>query len=556
MKMIKAVLDNKVFRITVLLVIVGLNVLRVRYGVDFTDETWYVAEPFIVAKGAVPFAEVWSQAPGFTIPLFWFFKLYLYIVGSTDGIVLFSRILYLIWSTGVVFLTYFMCKKNFSVYFFYPALCISVYSIFDINYNTIGLFYSFLSMMILFARGEDEKNQKMVAFVSGLSMARSVLGTPSTFVMAIASLIALVICKRMREAIFYVIGGGSLAVIVVAVISYLKGIRTLLFGLKCILVYGSYKMVPTVNVWYTIKNSVNLDAFVAVLSIYVLIKLVVNNKQIQKRIIVVMLWSVFLFGLYYGLKYDISLTLFYGFFEGFFAYAEMEKEEKSNSVFKGLLIIQIINLFWYISSSLMSWSKFSAREYILFLNFLISAFFLIELLKKWGTANSKSDCLYLIMCIVLIVSNYSSVYRDRVIYLLDETVESGIWKGCITNKEKANAILFFEDVIDKNTKDNEDILFMDWASWGYLMSNGDAFSPTTLSPEFYSYGVSNTKIFEYYFDMKGKFPDKIIYCDYGRDDELSIENDEWDFNKYVNSYYVQTCNTEDNGYRVIVYEHD
>ena len=75
---------------------------RIRYGIDFTDESWYVAEPYIAAKGAHPYSEIWEQAPGFVFPLVFVYRLFLMINGGTEGIFLFSRCLYLVWLLVVV----------------------------------------------------------------------------------------------------------------------------------------------------------------------------------------------------------------------------------------------------------------------------------------------------------------------------------------------------------------------------------------------------------------------------------------------------------------------
>ena len=47
---------------------------RMQRGVDITDETWYVAEPYLVSQGQlIPYVDNWTQSPGFSIPLAFFF---------------------------------------------------------------------------------------------------------------------------------------------------------------------------------------------------------------------------------------------------------------------------------------------------------------------------------------------------------------------------------------------------------------------------------------------------------------------------------------------------
>lgn len=59
--------------------------------VDFIDTIWYVAEPYLVAKGAVPYLNSWSQVPGFTIPLANIIKMYEKLNNGTEGIFCFLQ---------------------------------------------------------------------------------------------------------------------------------------------------------------------------------------------------------------------------------------------------------------------------------------------------------------------------------------------------------------------------------------------------------------------------------------------------------------------------------
>ena len=87
------------FGTEILLVLVGIICLinRVFKGVCYTDEMWYISEPYVVSQGAIPFVNNWTQSPGFVFPLAIIYKLFVSINKGTDGIVLFSRIIYLLW---------------------------------------------------------------------------------------------------------------------------------------------------------------------------------------------------------------------------------------------------------------------------------------------------------------------------------------------------------------------------------------------------------------------------------------------------------------------------
>ncbi|MDD3138577.1 MAG: hypothetical protein PHX08_06360 [Lachnospiraceae bacterium] len=93
---------------------VGLLCLlyRIKFGIDFTDETWYCAEPYLIAKGAIPYVDNWSQAPGFTFPMFLIYKIFLFFNNGTEGIILFSRGLYVLWSCLILIIVWKLFNKK------------------------------------------------------------------------------------------------------------------------------------------------------------------------------------------------------------------------------------------------------------------------------------------------------------------------------------------------------------------------------------------------------------------------------------------------------------
>ena len=63
---------RKYVALTVEILLVAVTVILIAYrmmrGINLGDECWYVAEPYVVSQGAVPFLNNMTQASGFTIP--------------------------------------------------------------------------------------------------------------------------------------------------------------------------------------------------------------------------------------------------------------------------------------------------------------------------------------------------------------------------------------------------------------------------------------------------------------------------------------------------------
>ena len=149
---------------------------------------------------------------------------------------------------------------------------------------------------------------------------------------------------------------------------------------------------------------------------------------------------------------------------------------------------------------------------------------------------------------------FTHVYRDESISNMAFKVEKGIWKGCYTTKERADKVVWLENTIRGITEKTDKVLFLDWASFAYLMSNGNAFTPTTLDPQGYHQRVNRPELIQDYFEIKQDIPDKIIYIEYGYEKSLSIENESWRFNEFVHANYVFKTSKCMDEYRVLLYE--
>ena len=119
MKLKKEVCFKVTFSALITIICLVCMVCRIRYGVDFSDEAWYVAEPYIVSQGATPYVDLWTQASGFTFPLCFVYDIFVSLNNSTEGIFLFSRIVYVIWVFVLGFVTCILVKKYLSFFIYH-----------------------------------------------------------------------------------------------------------------------------------------------------------------------------------------------------------------------------------------------------------------------------------------------------------------------------------------------------------------------------------------------------------------------------------------------------
>jgi len=84
-------LAEKILAVGVFLYTFCLAYYRIRFGVDFTDEAYYAVLTQRFALGDTPFVDEFNLRQAAAVLLVPSYKLYLQIVGSTDGIILFLR---------------------------------------------------------------------------------------------------------------------------------------------------------------------------------------------------------------------------------------------------------------------------------------------------------------------------------------------------------------------------------------------------------------------------------------------------------------------------------
>lgn len=561
MKLKKEVCFKVTFSALITIICLVCMVCRIRYGVDFSDEAWYVAEPYIVSQGATPYVDLWTQASGFTFPLCFVYDIFVSLNNSTEGIFLFSRIVYVIWVFVLGFVTCILVKK-IPFIFYLPYIMAGVNALYDINYNTIGQFYSLFVLAVLFIREESiAKINFGIGLLAGICMARSIIGTPYTIIVFVLSLFFLIIKKRYSTLSGFVIGNALMAIITISYCSIKgNGIYSIFYGLKCFLIDGAYQNItPHYNFidalsqqFIAYKNMWICLAVLGVIKILFLFVPVSAPKQSFQKSTAITILVFFLWGICQGFEHGNLYYLIYGtFFCGIFLYLFLGKQQQ----YEGVAIIILINVLWYYMASLGNIYGFYGRQYILMLSTVVSLWGVYLLCKdRRVQIRIGVYCMAIACCILVICSNYSNVYRDEEINKLDSKVEEGVWKGCYTTKEQKEGIDFFEREIKELTNPGEKVLFLDWASFGYLISDGQPFNSSTYDTMCYSYSVNNPQIMYDYFDLKKDIPDKIIYIDYGRDEKLSIEDKQWLFNEFINEFYDYRTSDSMNEYRIVIYE--
>ena len=122
----------------------GLLRYRLPFGVDHGDEAFYSAMPYSFLLGNRPYVDELAMHQNAGLLLLPFFKVYLAIAHSTDGIILFNRYLYFVHALFCSYTAFRFTLRvsRLSTALWAAALVVSFayYNLFALSYNTFGAF--------------------------------------------------------------------------------------------------------------------------------------------------------------------------------------------------------------------------------------------------------------------------------------------------------------------------------------------------------------------------------------------------------------------------------
>lgn len=570
------ILFNKYLNLFIFFFCCANLLYRVNFGIDIIDEAWYFGENFLVSQGAVPFVDNFSHAPGVTFPLSLCYKLFiLFNGGDTSGIVLFSRYLFVFWEITILLLVFYFVKKidnKFSLIFLVPLLYIfSVSPLFHINYNTIGQYYLPLFLVLVIysiCNCKHLKTKYYILFFCGVLIARTVIATPSIFVSVVIVFVILLCYRKYKEALVIAFGGLFFTCLLLFFILSNSSFEKLVSALKILITDWPYQHLGSTNTFF--ENLQILIYFLIPAVLFIILS--ICFKLICFRILTNYLFLSFIQKLLVLLPVTVGLCclLQKDGYEKFiqFSWFIPIVIRLIYSLKKQILIkINVINLILFVyfvtfvCSSLLGYYGFSMRRYYFFLVPIVLSYYSIILVlpSKIYQVFVYSSLLAIstLLSFLLYKNSYDLLFESK-FNALDNTVKinEGIYKGLYTNTNYYPSIVELECYLKKITNNEDDILYLDWASFGYVMGKGNGLTPSAIAGWEAIYNYNNPNYLLEYFCMKKKFPTKIIYVDYSYDCtyHISIVRDNWLFNKFVKSNYIQKSTYINSLFKVIVYD--
>lgn len=544
-------------------IVVLISFIRIFFGTELTDEAYYISDAIKIVHGNIPFAyNNVTFGTGFTfliIPLVFIYEL---IIPGMEGVFLFTRISYFVFWLTTLLLGFRILRKNYKKnYALLVTMLMVPYtagpSIFNFSYNTIPCALSYLSALLLFDAIENGCKYKNFRYaLIGFLMSLTVLAQPGY---AFAVLVfAILIFSRVKEVsekfkAFFLCALGfvtELLIVFIPIIikvgleDLLKGMTNMFYDLGGEAVTNASSQSLLERLLDGINRHKAIIPFlvvVAVLALGVIVFLIVKKKRIAFE-----LWAVLLSLCIAGFR---MIGVDYGCWRiGFLS-----------SIFCVLLIIcgkakkHPILLYLSIYPILFSAGEMIAFNSKAFLSRFTAAvptlvcFFLVVLEDNKGKARKVNYVSVAVCILALIIGKYSYVYRDESIPLLNTRVDSGVYKGIMTTKARAKDLPECERYLNSFIKEGDRYTARDNVPTAYLMiHNGEMLDIRTWDSLQYSYGGNNPRDLYSYYERRKAIPDKFVYLNFGRDEIMSIELQDFKFNDFIDSYYSKIDDFEMN----------
>lgn len=455
-------------------VAMGLVVMlwRLGYGADFSDEAWYLATPYRFVLGAQPYVDELFLMQGSGLVLYPLVKLFVWVQGSADGIILFGRICYLLFSVSIAAFVYTQLLKWMRPWVaVFVAATMVVFVPFHLpalSYNTLALGFFSLSIWLHY------RGRRFDYLMAGVFSGLAILAHPSYLFGIVFQTLVVASDRNLKAFGYYALGGLSVGTI-----------PFLFFGVHPLDVWDNYLVTKTMNKAF--GNVMNWDKIVRIWGelgvsrvfhweLLLLVGAVYWHKR-HKISWLVALLSFLLVPLMYmrvraaaggmglhGVSFYISLM-------GLLFFWCCKNPDWR--LFKTAWLPAVVAAF---GVSLASYNGLGTVGIPMVASMVVSFVFLHQALEqKWPWIVVPAAQL----CALLLLLFCKQHYFEDPIFTLDHRVNSGPYKGLTTSKKKAQLLESMQTQVRSLENSSGRILFYPHFPAGYLMTQMRPALPTT-----------------------------------------------------------------------------
>lgn len=175
----------------------ALLIWRAPYGFGLDDESWYLTMPHRMMMGDSMLTDEWNVAQLFSILLYIPCKLYIAIVGTTEGIILYFRYLFIVLQGSAATLIYIRLRR-----YGYAALLASLIlflnipmTIMALSYYAMGIAFVMMSGLLL---ATVNPFRKEIFYFAGMLFACAVLCNPVLVMVYLLYFICMILWEKTK----------------------------------------------------------------------------------------------------------------------------------------------------------------------------------------------------------------------------------------------------------------------------------------------------------------------------------------------------------------------
>ena len=560
-----------------------LMYLRAFFGTEMSDEAFYVAEAKEALNGNVPFAYAnGTQAIGFTFLLMQVEAFYRLFAPDLEGVFLFTRLCFVTFKLIVWAFVFdvFRRKLKTSKALLLSALIIPLNGpILNFSYNTVPEHIMFMVGCILYdVIEQDAPHKKARLIFAGVSTGIACFANPG-WTLALLVFLTLMVIRvkgkdnKMQTLLYY---GLPVVGDVVAVVGGIS--LTTSFSDFC---YGFYRLfihsIPSdlIDNEKTLGRTLHSFApsFMQFALIFVPLGILVflllskysekTGKNYSKNHIVMSAITVsfFLNSMYIMADRPAFMSSSYGGdTRGFitFLYAVLYMAAGVYKKNKVILYIGLYQPIYAVAEIVLVNSDASIWRFINAYTVIVPLIYIL-IVNKSGFIRMTAGLLAMATVVTLVYADYRLIYRDRHVSELTERVQTGVYKNIYTTETRAKDLPELEEYLNSVIAEDDAYAFRDNVPFAYLMVHkGRPCETMTWDSLQYHFGRNSPAALFDYYRVRDMVPDKIIYIDYGIDRQLSIDDNAYRYNDWVNKYYylLDEVNLNDTFTHVKVYQYN
>lgn len=539
------------------------------FGFGGNDEAFYLTVPQRFNMGDALIKDEWhlSQLSGFLLmPFVWLFTT---ITGSTEGIILAARVLYIIFHATVSIVIYTRIRKYGYVSVFASVLYFiyTPYDIMAMSYNTMGLDFVTLAGVIM---GTASYKKKLPLIVSGVAFAAAVLCCPYLAVAYILYGICVLIHTFIKNKetkfilkselfagktfLFFSIGIFALASVFLVFVLTRVSIKEIFNYLPYLMTDPEHPQIALgtrFGMYFKSIYNCHSHFYIALFSYLVMIVvMIIDRKRKSHRSIYLIVTTAIVIFCYVLLLPQLTYStynaiMFPLIFIGITSYILCENKPKP--LFASLFVLGIIYSFAIC---------FSSNQYFYVISMVITAsniasyVFLAQLLREMKTTQDnieyavwvkRGSFLFVAFMIFLQGAFQITVKAEHCFWESGNTsnltaqIKNGPAKGIYTNVNNCNSYeLIYSDLQYYKNKQEDKILFLTSRTWCYLAVD---FPYGTLSAWISGEKPSSVERLKTYYRVNYEEIPKYIYIP---------KESEWDFTNLYNDAQLSGYSVEEN----------